>query len=107
MKLVLGCTPFEERHTGEELAKFIDTVCEAWNIRNKVGTRTGLILEQQTFMSLLVSHAICASLCYIPLQVKGVVSDTASNMRAMMNFLVDMGWSGCLNHIIQLVIRLR
>ena len=43
-------------------------------------------------------------MCHVPLQVKGVVSDTASNMRAMMNFLVDMGWSGCLNHIIQLVV---
>ena len=44
------------------------------------------------------------TLFHLPLQVKGVVSDTASNMKAMMNYLVDMGWSGCLNHRIQLCV---
>ena len=43
-------------------------------------------------------------LSHVLLQVKGVVSDTAANMQAMMNFLVDMGCSRCLNHIIQLVV---
>jgi hypothetical protein len=39
VKLVLGCTLFMERHTWEEMANFIDTVCKAWKIRNKVRTR--------------------------------------------------------------------
>ena len=38
------------------------------------------------------------------LQVVGIVSDTASNMRKMMDYLPELSWAGCVNHIIQLVI---
>jgi hypothetical protein len=38
-------------------------------------------------------------------QRDGITSDTASNMTHMMDFLLDMSWTGCVNHIIQLVIK--
>ena len=36
VKLVLGCSPFEQRHTGELMAGFVEDVSEAWGIRSKV-----------------------------------------------------------------------
>jgi hypothetical protein len=40
-------------------------------------------------------------------QSDGITSDTASNMTHMMDFLPDLSWTGCVNHIIQLVIKAR
>ena len=34
----------------------------------------------------------------------GTVTDTAANMVSMMSFLPDLGWAGCANHIIQLIV---
>ena len=36
VKLVLGCSPFEMRHTGELMAGFVEDVCDSWGIRRKV-----------------------------------------------------------------------
>ena len=37
----------------------------------------------------------------------GTVTDTAANMVSMMSFLTDLGWAGCANHIIQLIVNVR
>ena len=34
--MVLGCTPFETRHTGELMANFVTDVSESWDIQSKV-----------------------------------------------------------------------
>ena len=85
VKLVLGCSPFEQRHTGELMASFVEDVLESWGIRRKV-----------TSSCSFVSHHL--------LKVAGLCTDTASNMTTMMTFLSDFFWNGCLNHIIQLVV---
>ena len=36
VKLVLGCSPFEVRHTGELMAHLVEDVSESWGIRTKV-----------------------------------------------------------------------
>ena len=36
VKQVLGCLVMEERHTGEKLADFVETLCDSWSIRSKV-----------------------------------------------------------------------
>ena len=36
VKMVLSCTPFETRHTGELMANFITDVSESWDIQSKV-----------------------------------------------------------------------
>ena len=85
VKLVLGCSPFEMRHTGELMAQLVEDVSESWGIRSKVG----------------VSYSMVPHL--IP-KVAGLCTDTASNMTSMMNYLNDLVWNGCLNHMIQLVV---
>ena len=89
VKLVLGCSPFEQRHTGELMAGFVEDVCESWGIRSKVNILCGVRLS--------VLHLL-------PLKVDGLCTDTASNMTTMMTHIADMLWNGCLNHIIQLVV---
>ena len=37
VKLVLGCSPFELRHTGELMANFVTDTMESRGIRSKVG----------------------------------------------------------------------
>ena len=37
VKMCLGCCPFENRHTGEELGKWVDKVLDKWDIRQQVG----------------------------------------------------------------------
>ena len=39
VKLVLGCSPFEQRHTGELMAGFVEDICESWGIRSKVNIK--------------------------------------------------------------------
>ena len=85
VKLVLGCSPFETRHTGELMAQLVEDVSESWGIRSKVGV-----------LYSMVPHLIP--------KVAGLCTDTASNMTSMMNYLPDLIWNGCLNHIIQLVV---
>jgi hypothetical protein len=36
VKLCLGCSHFEEKHSSENLAKLVDTTTDIWNIRHKV-----------------------------------------------------------------------
>jgi hypothetical protein len=36
VKLCLGCTQFEEKHSSENLAKLVDITTDNWNIRHKV-----------------------------------------------------------------------
>ena len=37
--MVLGCSPFEQRHTGELMAGFVEDICESWGIRSKVNIK--------------------------------------------------------------------
>ena len=83
--MVLGCSPFEQRHTGELMAGFVEDVCESWGIRSKVN------IKCDVFPS--------------PYSEGGWTgTDTASNMTNMMTHFNDLLWNGCLNHIIQLVV---
>ena len=88
VKLVLGCLVMEERHTGEKLADFVETLCDSWSIRSKV-------------FFLIQESILCTIFC---IQMHGLVTDTASNIEAMARALYDIIWAGCLNHILQLVI---
>ena len=64
VKLVLGCSPFEQRHTGELMAGFVDDVCESWGIRSKVNILCGVRLSGKRPLlcggyTLLSRHELC------------------------------------------------
>ena len=72
-RLCLACRPFELSHTGENVARWVETECDKWGITD---------------------------------DVRVVTTDTASNMLKMMDYLpVHFCHGGCLNHILQLVIK--
>ena len=99
VKLVLGCSPFEMRHTGELMAQLVEDVSESWNIRSKVCVSLSMVPEICVLLS--NRNSMVPHLIY---KVAGLCTDTASNMTSMMTFLPNLVWNGCLNHIIQLVV---
>ena len=36
VKMCLGCIPFEEKHSSEKLADWVDSVIDSWDIREQV-----------------------------------------------------------------------
>ena len=71
--LCLACSPFDQSHTGEAVAQWIEDQCDLWNITQKVNL---------------------------------VVTDTASNIQKMMEYLpAHFCWGDCLNHVMQLSIK--
>ena len=72
-KLCLACRPFDEHHTGQNLARWVESECDAWGITDSVGV---------------------------------VTTDTAANMKKMMNYLpYHFSHGDCINHVLQLVIK--
>lgn len=53
VKMVLGCTPFETRHTGELMANFVTDVSESWDIQSKVA---GVCSDTASNMTNMMSH---------------------------------------------------
>ena len=72
-KLCLACAPFEESHSGHNIARWLENECDQWGITDNVGV---------------------------------VTTDTAANMLKMMEYLpIQFSHGGCLNHVLQLVIK--
>ena len=72
-KICLACSQYDSSHTGENMARWVESECDKWGITEEVGV---------------------------------VTTDTASNMLKMMDYLpIHFLHGGCLNHIIQLVIK--
>ena len=72
-KLCLACAPFDGSHTGQNVARWLESECDKWEITDDIGV---------------------------------VTTDTASNMIKMMEYCpVNFLHGGCINHILQLVIK--